>query len=358
MTTWLIPHFGLKRQYDNLQEELLDATHEALKEGVLINGPFTATLEHWLKEYTGCRFASVTHSGTHALEFIAAYHYDLYLLAGYDESPTISIPNITYPATFNAFFSMGWNVELADTDSNGLMKFDDTSVEYACFVGLYGAPAPGSMLSSSVIVDGAQHWLNVDRNLVGAGMAISFDPTKNLPASGNGGAVVTNDQGLYDWVTAMKNNGKPDHYYAGTNSKMSEIDCSHVLVRAQYINQWQKRRKQIREYYIERFAELPFRCLSQGFDKHADQKFVIYTSERNELQQYLTSKKIETRIHYEQALSELPIARDIIKKPDIISTSVALTKGVLSLPIYPELTDSEVEYIADEVIKFYESTTS
>jgi dTDP-4-amino-4,6-dideoxygalactose transaminase len=357
MTTWLIPHFGLKRQYYNLQDELLDATHDALKEGVLINGPFTAALESWLCNYTGCKFATVTHSGTHALEFIAGYHYDLSFLAGDDEAPRIRIPNLTFPATLNAFYSTGWDVELVDTDRNGLIKFDDDYEDgfdaYTCFVGLYGA-SPNRKLYSNTIVDGAQHWLAASRDQIGDAMAISFDPTKNLPSSGNGGAIVTNDQSLYDWTNVMKNNGKLDHYYPGTNSKMSEVECAHLLVRTKHIDSWQNRREQIRNYYLNRFVEMPFRCLSEPFENHADQKFVIYTQDRNELHQHLTDNKIESRIHYPYALSELPIAKDIIKKPDLISTSIALSRGVLSLPIYPELSDSEVEAVADTVCKFFD----
>ncbi len=359
MSGYLIPHFGLKRQYDNLQEELLEATHEALKEGSLINGPFTAALESWLCNYTGCKFASVTHSGTHALELIAGYHYDLSFLAGDEEAPRIRIPNLTYPATLNAFYSTGWDVELVDTDSNGLIKFDDEYEEgfdvYTCFVGLYGA-IPNRNFYSNTIVDGAQHWLSVNKHQIGDAMAISFDPTKNLPSSGNGGAIITNDQSLYDWANVMKNNGKPDHYYPGTNSKMSELECAHLLVRTNYIGKWQNRREQIRNYYLDRFEDMPFRCLSEPFDKHADQKFVIYTQDRNELYQYLLDNKIEAKIHYPYALSELPIAKDIIKKPDPISTSIALSRGVLSLPIYPELDDAELEYIVNKVRKFYEAT--
>lgn len=354
----MIAHFGLKRQYDNLQEELLEATHEAMREGILVNGPFTAALESWLCNYTGAEYATVTHSGTQALELIAGYHYDLSFLAGDEDAPRIRIPNLTYPATLNAFYSTGWNVELVDTDSNGLIKFDDDYEDgfniYTCFVGLYGANVNRNFYSNTII-DGAQHWLSVNKNQIGDGMAISFDPTKNLPSSGNGGAIITNDQSLYDWANVMKNNGKPDHYYPGTNTKMSELECSHLLVRSKYIHVWQIRRYEIRQYYLDRFADMPFRCLSEPFENHADQKFVIYTQDRNELYQYLLDNKIEAKIHYPYALSELPIAKDIIKKPDLISTSIALSRGVLSLPIYPELDDSEVEYIVDKVKKFYET---
>ncbi len=353
----IIPHFGLKRQYNNLQDELLDATHDALKEGVLINGPFTAEIESWLCDYTGCKFATVLHSGTQALEMIAGYHFDLSFLAGNDEAPRIRIPNLTFPATLNAFYSNGWDVELVDTDSNGLIKFDDDYEDgfdvFTCFVGLYGANTNRNFYSNT-IVDGAQHWLAARPNQFGDGMAISFDPTKNLPASGNGGAIVTNDQALYDWVNVLKNNGKSEHYYPGTNSKMSELECAHLLVRTRYIGEWQDRREQIRKYYLNRFFDMPFKCLSKSFENHADQKFVIYTQSRNELHNYLHDNKIESKIHYPYVLSELPIAKDIIKKPDLLSTSMALSRGVLSLPIYPELTDSEVEAVADAVCKFFD----
>jgi dTDP-4-amino-4,6-dideoxygalactose transaminase len=357
MSSYLIPHHGLKRQYYNLQDELLDTTHEALKEGVLIDGPFTAALESWLCNYTGCKFATVTHSGTHALEFIAGYHYDLTFLAGEEDAPRIRIPNLSSPSTLNAFVSTGWDVELVDTDSNGIIKFDDDYEDgfdaFTCFVGLCGASVDRNFYSNT-IVDGSQHWLSVNNHQIGDAMAISFDPSKNLPSSGNGGAIVTNDQSLYDWTNVMKNNGKLDHYYPGTNSKMSELECAHLLVKTKYIDGWQNRREKIRNYYLDRFEGLPFRCLSEPFDKHADQKFVIYTPERGDLYTYLERNKIEARVHYPQAISELPIAKDIIKKPDMISTSIALSRGVLSLPIYPELSDSEVEAVADTVCKFFD----
>lgn len=352
----IVPHFGLKRQFEYLRNELLDATEDALSEGILMDGVYTSDFEDWLKIRTKTKFAIVSHSGTQALELIAAYYLSECTLADDDETPHIRIPNLTYPATLNAFISTGWEVELVDTDKNGIMDIENEETRYNhydCFVGYSGAPSPKE-LYSGVIIDGAQHWLTVDQNTVGDAMAISFDPTKNLSASGNGGAIVTNDQGLYEFAKSYRNNGKPDHYFAGTNSRMSELDCAHLLVKTQYIDKWQARRRKIRKYYLDRLQDLPIRCLSRNFDIHADQKFVIYTEHRNELHQYLSSVGIETKIHYPFALSELPIARDIVIKPDPISTSVALTRGVLSLPIYPELTDGEIDFVVDEIRNFFE----
>ena len=350
----IIPHFGLKRQYANLKDELIQATDNVLNEGILVDGEHTRKFEQWLAKKTRCRYATVTHSGTQALEFIAQYMSDKDFLNGNPDNPKIIIPNLSYPATLNAFLNNGWEVELVDTNNHGCMSFetlegtDDHT--YSCYVGLYGAEAD-TYFTNWTIVDGAQHWLQADGN-VGAGMAISFDPTKNLNASGNGGAVVTNNKDLYDFVNKAKNNGKPNHDYHGTNSKMSEIDCAHLLVRAKYIDDWQLRRRFIGDIYAKEFVDMPFRCLSKGIVDHADQKFVIYTDRRDELNAYLNEHGVETKIHYPYALSELPIAAGLVK-PDMLSVSVMLSRGVLSLPIYPELTDDEIDYIIKQVKDFF-----
>lgn len=345
----MIPHFGLDRQYAQVKDELLAVTDQVLQSGQFVDGYFTTRFEGWLQHRTNCQHASLVHSGTQALELIAAYEFALYDIND-DVKPTVKIPNLTYPATLNAFWSTGWNVELVDTDKNGIISLDDDTTDYVCFVGLYGANP--SINYTDVIVDGAQHWLACDSNL-GLGTAISFDPTKNLCATGNGGAIVTNDPFLHEFVKQYRNNGKPKYELSGTNSKMSEIDCAHLLVRSNYIDSWQSRRRMIRCYYLDEFENLPIRCLSRGFNSHADQKFVIYTDQRNELKHYLEQAGIEVRIHYPYALSELKVASDIKVKPDLLSTSVMLSRGVLSLPIYPELTDAEVEYIATKVKDFF-----
>ena len=329
----------------------MHATDSVLKSGRFVDGPYAEEFEDWLCKRTGCRYAITVHSGTQALEMIARHELNEFYPRT-EITPTIIIPNITYPATINAFINAGWDIEICDTDRNGLMISNTSNRPYAyeCHVGLYGAPINKSY--SGVIVDGAQHWLVAGDN-IGNAMAISFDPTKNLPATGNGGAIVTNDIEVYKFVYDFKNNGKTEHSIAGTNSKMSEQECAQILVRTKYLDQWQRRREEIKKYYIDRFKGLPIRCLSEDFSYHANHKFVIYSSDRNELKDHLMSEGIEVKIHYEKPLSFLPIAATF-KKPDLLSVSVMLCKGTLSLPIYPELTDTEVEYISEKVIQFFD----
>jgi dTDP-4-amino-4,6-dideoxygalactose transaminase len=352
-----IPHFGLARQYANLKDELLSATDSALRDGILVAGHYTSTLEAWLTQKTKTKFALTVHSGSQALEIIArfrAHQYDK-IRPNAKKKEVALIPNITYPATLNSFLMAGWTVELCDTDNRGIINYGSAAGnnEYIiCLVGIYGAkPHFDKEVSyNHVIVDGAQHWLVAEGD-VGLGMAISFDPTKNLPSSGNGGAIVTNNQALYDYARLYRDNARGSHEIVGTNSKMSEQDCAQILVRTNYIDRWQERRQQIRKYYLERFKNLPIKCLSANIEKHSDQKFVLYTEKRNELNSYLKTKGVEAKIHYKHALSNLPISRDLIK-PDLMSVSVMLLQGVISLPIYSELSDSEVETIADYVSKF------
>lgn len=348
-----IPHFGLKRQYKNIGEELLDASHRALKDGQLVGGHYTRSFEEWLKHKTKTKYAITVHSGTHALEIIARYK-KIKHEQNMDGNPKISIPNLTYPATLNAFLTAGWDVELGDTDKNGIIEMNNSAGIYDCLMGFAGRkPWVNASYSTAhgVIVDGAQHWLVADGD-VGGGMSISFDPTKNLPSSGNGGAIVTNDEQLYLYAIKYRDNNKPYFHDVGTNSKMSEQDCAQIMVRAKYIDEWQKRRTEIAKYWCDAFRELPLTCLSDTKDPHAHQKFVLYLPDRNSLHTHLLTDGIDSKIHYEYVLGDLPTAKNI-KKPDMLSTSVMLSRGVLSLPMYPELTDNEVQYIADKVKSFY-----
>jgi dTDP-4-amino-4,6-dideoxygalactose transaminase len=349
-----IPHFGLKRQFKNLKDELLQATVDSLKDGQLVGGHFTRSFEEWLKHRTKTKYAITVHSGTQALEIIARWkkikHNETM-----DGNPKVRLPNLTYPATLNAFVTAGWDIELGDTDKYGILSQEKQQAGiYDCLMGFAGRrPWPHATYQEShgVIVDGAQHWLEAGGN-VGSGMAISFDPTKNLNASGNGGAIVTNDQKLYLYASSYRDNCKPYFHDVGTNSKMSELDCAHLMVRIKYIDEWQAKRKKISEYWCEQFKDLPLECFSDTRFPHAHQKFVMYLPDRNSLHTHMMLDGIDTKKHYEYVLGDLPTATKF-KKPDMLSTSVMLSRGVLSLPLYPELTDLEIEYISDKVNGFF-----
>ena len=355
MTGLQIPFTGLKKQYNTLRTEILDVTDEVLRSGQLMSGNYTAEFENWLAKKNHSKYAVTCHSGTQALEIIAAYYRQQSSI----NPPRVVVPTTTYVATANAFIRAGWEVYLGDTDYHGLLDKkkipQDLSIQATVLVGLYGASVDRLeekfWATDLVIEDGAQHWLSNDCRRMGNATAISFDPMKNLNSYGNGGAVVTDDMDLLEFIRNYRNNGKPGGYGIGTNSRMSEVDCAQMMVKTNYIDAWQERRKKISLYWMGRLKGSGIRTLidANNFQTHAFHKFVIDVDSRDILQRNLAIKKIETKIHYEQPLHEMSAYSDFVG-PDILSVASAMSRRVLSLPLYPELTDLEVEYVIDSLI--------
>ena len=350
-----IPFTGIRKQYNNLRTEILDVTDEVLRSGQLMNGNYTAEFENWLAKKNSCKYAVTCHSGTQALEIIAEYYATQTYLP---KPPRVLIPAMTYVATANAFIRAGWTVTIVDSDAYGQMdlkKIDrEQSVQSIVAVGVYGQALNKHEYlnnNSIVIEDGAQHWLSNDCRRIGNVTAISFDPLKNLNNYGNGGAIVTDDVNLLDFARNWRNNGKPNFQMIGTNSRMSEIDCAQMMVKTRYIDQWQKRRFKIAEYWTNRLSGTAIRSLinENNLQTHALNKFVVDVPNRDIVKRNLDIRRIESKILAWEPLHELP-AYAPFPGPDVLSCASALSRRTICLPIYPELTDLEVEYIIDQLI--------
>ena len=355
MTTGLtIPFTGLQRQYNNLRTEILDVTDQVLTSGRLMDGQNTADFETWLANKNHVKHAVTCHSGTQALELVASYARQRLGI----NPPTVLVPSMTFPASANAFVRAGWNLHFVDTDAYGNMDLTkiDSDISYHAIlgIGLYGAALPKSLqnhMGLGLIEDAAQHWLSNDCTRYGS-TAISFDPMKNLGNYGNGGAMVTDDYELLNYARGWVNNGKnTGHADVGTNSRMSEVDCAQMLVKTKYLGDWQEVRGRIALYWMDKFKDSPVRCLinETNFEKHCFHKFVVDIDNRDQVRAKLLKAGIDTRVHYEHPLHELP-AYQHYQGPDMLSAASSLSRRCLSLPIYPELTDTEVEYIASSLL--------
>ena len=351
---------NLDRQYRDLRTEILDATDTVLRSGQVMSGHYTSEFEHWLARRNRVKYAVTVHSGTQALEIVAEF------LRQERVGPLrAAVPTMTYAATANAFARSGYDIEFGDTNRYGIMDLDSIDVQHPpdvlVAVGLYGAALHSYteypvwqhrmvFKDICVIEDAAQHWLANNCQRIGQASILSFDPTKNLGSYGNGGAIVTNDFNLYTHAQESRNNGKPRNQIAGTNSRMSETDCAQMMVKVNCIDTWQQRRKTIADHWCMQFKRAGIRTLIDvtNFDAHCYHKFVIEIDERDTVQKQLAEHGIETRVHYEQPLHEIGCFRQW-PGPDMMSRASALARRVLSLPIYPELTDLEVEYITDQV---------
>jgi len=356
-----IPFTGLQKQYNNLRSEILDVTDSVLRSGRLMDGNHTAEFENWLAKKNNKPHAITVHSGTNALEIIASYYYSILTT----RLPKVIIPSMTFRATANAWIRAGWEVIVADCDQYGMMDIDSVH-EYhndalaVCLVGLYGNSLKNYRSRKwhelrtdenwLVIEDAAQHWLSWDCRRIGPAAAISFDPMKNLGNYGNGGAVVTNVKEIEQFAKSFRAHGKGDSFATGSNSRMSEIDCATMMVKAKHIDEWQERRRTIGLYWMERLANSNARSLidSGNCEEHCYHKFVIEVDNRDTVMGQLNDNGIETKVHYAKGINELPY--DYQGAPAMLSRSSSLAKRVISLPIYPELSDLEVEYTIDQVL--------
>jgi dTDP-4-amino-4,6-dideoxygalactose transaminase len=210
-----------------------------------------------------------------------------------------------------------------------------------------------------IIEDAAQSfgasYKGIPSGKMGDVSVLSFDPTKNLNNYGSGGMVLTDDDSIRENLLDMRDNGKHgDHHWIGTNSKMSEADCAQMLVKLKYFDGWQARRKEIAEYYISELHQYVDIIMPGPDVESCWHKFVIRLDPRNRLKERLSSRGIETKVHYTTTLPDLPVAMDYV---DIVEfhqyrEALAFTKECLSLPIYPEMTDNEVSKVVEVILDY------
>ncbi len=188
--------------------------------------------------------------------------------------------------------------------------------------------------------------------------ATSFYPGKNLGAFGDGGAITTNNQELYNLTNVIRNYGSQKKYYnqiKGINSRLDEVQAGFLSIKLKYLNNWTAQRNHIANLYnqlLQNIGDVVTPAIAQGATS-VFHLYVIRTQKRDALQQYLTDSQIGTLIHYplpphlQEAYQELGY-----KKGDFpLAETIADT--CLSLPLYPGLTDEEVKTVCKHITQFY-----
>lgn len=366
MENQTIKFFGLDRQYANLREEILDANDRVYRTGQVLDGDYTKYFERQIARYCNRQYAVAVNSCTQGLVFA--------MMAAISSNSRILIPSISFAASINSVLMAGHTPVMCDVDDNALIDLSTldyalnaNGVETLMYANLFGHIVDYDKLKlhtdffsgeTYIIEDAAQSfgakYKGRPSGSLGDVSVLSFDPTKNLPNYGSGGMVLTDDLALAEAIIDLRNNGKHSgNELMGTNSRMSESDCAQMLVKFKYFEEWQRRRTTIAEYYTDQLQEYVDVILPGEDVESAWHKYVIRLSSRHALNGYLAAKGIETRFHYDKPLFELPIGWEYVDyAKDPYRGATSFSRECLSLPIYPELTDSEVEYIIDSVIDF------
>ena len=350
----MIKFFNVDRQYQQDREVYLDLADRVYSSGQVINGEYCRKLENSLKNRTGRKHCVLTASCTDALAFVGNSYIKY--------NSVVIFPNISFPATNNGFTrelqKYRFNSLYLDTDNNGIINLDhlenllhqlkDQSRKVVVvWVNLFGHTIDYDRLivmqkkytNVEFVEDAAQSigasWKSTPSGAMGSVSCFSFDPTKNLSAFGIGGALLTDNTELADAVDLHRRPHTARWINHGYNSQINEIDAAMVWWKLENrFDIWQQRRTDIAKYYIESLTVET--VIPNQHCTSAWHKFVIKHRDRDQLKAKLKEHSIDTRVHYNKTLS---------------GSETEFTRSCLSLPIYPELTDSEVETIVETVNK-------
>ena len=190
--------------------------------------------------------------------------------------------------------------------------------------------------------------------------ATSFYPTKNLGAIGEAGCITTDDKDLRDFVFSYRNYGSSKKYIndtIGTNSRLDEIQAGILNVKLKYLQNWNSDRKTIASKYDKLLSKNNFVKIPKKLDKcdHVYHLYVIQTEKRDELQRSLIKNGIGTSIHYPIPPHLQKAYSDLGFKRGDFPIAEKLANNSLSLPIYPGLSDLEIEFVCDNITKFFKN---
>ena len=353
----MIKFFNVDLQYQQDRDIYLDLADRVYSSGQVINGKYCRKLEDSLKARTGRKHCVLTASCTDALAFVGSALQS-------EQSNNFIFPNLSFPATNNGFareskHNLDQRIYIP-VDNNGnidleLLKnklhFINTYFKtktIVVWVNLFGHTVDFDLIAKlqkqyptvDFVEDAAQSigasWKDTPSGSVGVASCFSFDPTKNLGAFGIGGAVLTDSDKIADTVDLHRRPHTPKWINHGYNSQINEIDAAIVWWKLENrFDDWQKRRTEIANYYIDRLKPYTDLVLPNKKCISAWHKFVIKHPARDTIKEYLKNENIETRIHYPNTLD---------------NQKIDFNRQCLSLPIYPELTDGSVEHITQSVI--------
>ena len=188
--------------------------------------------------------------------------------------------------------------------------------------------------------------------------SFSFYPSKNLGAYGDAGCIITNDDAFAEKCRMYANHGslkKHQHQIEGINSRLDGLQAAILNVKLPYIIDWTNQRIKNAITYTQKLAEIQEITIPQirSNTKHSFHLYVILAEKRDELKQYLQDKGIETAIHYPKMLPNLQAYQYLGINPSNFKVANQLESKILSLPLYPELTEDQIEYVSNCIKTFF-----
>ena len=373
-----IPQTDIKSGYLQYKQEIDEAVQKVLNSGWYILGDELKKIEHEFSKYIGRKYGIGVANGTDAIELALR-------AAGIIQNNIVFTVSHTAVATITAIDRIGAIPYLIDIDPERF-TMDPDLLEKAIInaskqskhigipkaivlVHLYGLAADISTISDIakhhnliVIEDCAQaHGAEFNKNKIGSFgelAAFSFYPTKNLGAFGDAGMVVCDDEKIAQTLQYLRQYGWKERFISsekGTNSRMDEIQASILRIKLKFLDVENRNRRKIAKYYDNQLNDSSVSCPTQFSDsKHVYHQYVIKTKHRDKLKDYLSKNGIGSAIHY-----PVPVHKQEAYQSSIIipKTGLPITEEIvqkiLSLPIWPFLTEEQTGYITDKINSYF-----
>jgi dTDP-4-amino-4,6-dideoxygalactose transaminase len=360
-----IPFGNLKRQYEQLREQIDAATREVYESGWFILGKQVEKFEANFAVYCGAKYAIAVGSGTEAL------HLALIACGVECGDEVITVANTCVP-TISAISFAGAIPVFVDIDAQ-TFTIDPSQIEEKITsktkaiipVHLYGQCAEMNPILEiadrhglKVIEDCAQASGSLYNGrmagTIGDAGAFSFYPSKNLGAFGDGGLVTTDDEQIANKLVKLRNYGQEKRYYhsiKGFNSRLDELQAAILNVKLPYLEGWNQRRREIARRYNEAFVDRDIICPQEAKERfHTYHLYVVRVEPREIFQSLLHEKGISTIIHYPIPIHLQESYSEHRSQSKYLSVTERLASEIVSLPLYPELSDREVDYIIESVL--------
>lgn len=365
-----IPLVDLKLNYNSIKQEIDSAIQNVINKTSFIGGEFVEKFEEEFSKKIGAKYCVACSSGTTAIQ-LAIFAHKI------ENSQIITVPN-TFIATVESIQATKNSPVFCNVLADGLIDVDDAihnmktkKINNIIPVHLFGSvvdvDAIKQKTKSIIIEDAAQaHFARYnDNKFVGSKntTCFSFFPGKNMGAFGDAGAVTTNNKSIYEYMKAFRDHGRKSKYesdFFGNNFRMDAIQAAILSVKLKYIDEWNQKRRKIAMLYDEKLKKIEqikirHKLLNDNinYENQVFHLYVILTKQRNKLKSFLENCGISCGIHYPIPIHKQKVLKKTYKNISF-NEAEKISNQMLSLPIFPELTNEQVEYICEKIKEFYE----
>jgi len=363
-----VPFLDLKKQYEGLRDEIEAAISDVIQNCAFAGGPFVKRFEDDFAGFCRSKYATGVSSGTEALWLV------MLALGIGPQDEVITVPN-TFIATAEAISFCGATPVFVDVDAQtftmnpNLLEEAITPRTRAIIpVHLYGQPADMNPIMEIarqyelfVIEDACQaqgaEYNGQRAGTIGHAGCFSFYPGKNLGAYGEAGAVITDDPKLDETIRMLRDHGQTEKYkhsLIGWNARMAGIQGAVLSVKLRYLETWNALRRKNAGFYrecIEHFngVKLP---VEAPYARHIYHIFPLHLKNRDKLMAHLAEKGVQCGIHYPVPVHLQEAYRYLGLKEGMYPVSEKSADEQLSLPMFPELTQEHIEFVAEQIKHF------